>query len=307
VDRPADYVAQIEAWHAERDQRLRTPESWVALTGLYWLTPGEHEIGQHPSSAIRLSGHDIPPLAGHLLVGDDLQATIRPHHEARLAADGQPITGELALTDDVNGNPTVVELGSIRMHLIRRGAELQRLGLRVRDAAAPALTAFQGIPHFPIDPAWRITGRLERGTEGATMAVPDIIGDVLQEASPGSVALALAGETYRLRALEEDENRLWLIFADATNGTETYAAGRFVVTEPVGDDGAVEVDFNRAYNMPCVFSPYATCPLPPAGNRLPMRVTAGEMLPVWAEGGAPAKAPGLASALAAASAEAPAD
>lgn len=290
-----EYLAEVDAWHAARDRRLRSPESWVALTALHWLTPGAHELGQHPSAAIRLEGHDVPPLAGHLLVGDDLEATIRPHHEARLTHDGEKVAGELPLADDTDGNPTIVELGSLRMHLIRRGAHRDRLALRIRDTNAPALAAFEGIPHFPIDAAWRVTARLERGAEGATVAVPDIVGDVLQEPSPGSVVLTLEGQQHRLRALEEDENRLWLIFADATNGTETYAAGRFLVTEPVEDDGSVVVDFNLTYNMPCVFSPFATCPLPPEGNRLPIRVTAGEMLPTWTDGWQPTSAPAPAS------------
>lgn len=291
----AEYVAEVEAWRTARDRRLRSPESWVALTALHWLTPGGHELGQHPSAAIRLEGHDVPPLAGHLLVTDDLQATIRPHQDAKLMHDGEPISDELPLADDADGNPTVVEIGSLRMHLIRRGADRERLALRVRDTKAAALAAFEGIPHFPIDPAWRVIGRLERAAEGQTVAVPDVVGDVLQEASPGSVILPMPGGEHRLRAIEEDENRLWLIFADATNGTETYAAGRFLVTEPVDDEGSVVVDFNLTYNMPCVFSPYATCPLPPKGNRLPIRVTAGEMLPTWTDGWHPTSAPAPAS------------
>jgi uncharacterized protein (DUF1684 family) len=287
-DRTAAYVAEIEEWHAERDRRLRSPEGWVALTGLHWLTPGEHELGQHPSSAIRLGGHETPPLAGHLLVTDDLLVTMRPHGGSLLSVDGEPLTGERPLADDREGNPTVVGLGTLRMHLIRRGANHERLGLRIRDTESPALAAFAGVSHFPIDPAWRVTARLEPTAEPETIAVPDIIGDVLHEPSPGSVVLPLEGVEHRLHALEEDENRLWLIFADATNGAETYAGGRFLVTEPVEDDGTVVVDFNLTYNMPCVFSPYATCPLPPIGNKLPLRVTAGEMLPAWSEGFAPA-------------------
>jgi uncharacterized protein (DUF1684 family) len=282
-----DYLAEVEAWHEARDRRLRSPDGWIALTGLHWLTPGEHELGQHPSNAIRLSGHGVPPLAGHLLVTDDLRATLRPHHEAQLVVDGQPLTGEVALRDDREQRPTVVGLGTLRMQLVRRGANRERLGLRVRDAASPALTAFLGVPRFPVDPAWRVTGRLERTAEPATIAVPDIIGDVLAEPSPGDVVLPLPDGEVRLHALDEDENRLWLIFGDATNGAETYAVGRFLVTEPVEDDGTVVVDFNLTYNMPCVFSPYATCPLPPTGNRLSIRVTAGEMLPTWSEGFAP--------------------
>jgi len=274
-----DYVAQVEAWHTERDRRLRAPDGWLGLVGLHWLTPGEHEFGQHPSNAIRLSGRGVPPLAGHLLVTEDLQARIRPHHEATLTHDGLPITEELPLTADTDGEPTVVELGSLTMHLIQRGAHHERLGLRVRDTEAPALAAFTGVPRFPVDPAWRLEARLERPPQPRTIAVPDIVGDVLDESSPGDVVLPLPGGEQRLHALEEDDDRLWLIFGDATNGQQTYGAGRFLVTEPVAEDGSVVVDFNLAYNPPCVFSPYATCPLPPAGNKLTVPIPAGEMLP----------------------------
>jgi hypothetical protein len=273
------YLATIAEWHAARDARLRSPNGWLALVGLHWLTPGEHELGQHPSNAIRLTGHDIPPLAGHLLVSDDLQATIRPHHGAGLTHEGHAITDELLLTDDLEGNPTIIELGSLRMHLIRRGAHGERLGLRVRDTMSPALAAFTGVPRYPVDSAWRIVGRFEPASEPRMIAVPDIIGDVIDTPSPGDVILPLRGGEQTLHALEEDDGALWLVFGDATNGIETYGAGRFLVTEPVQPDGSVVVDFNLTYNMPCVFSPYATCPLPPAGNRLTVPIPAGEMLP----------------------------
>jgi uncharacterized protein (DUF1684 family) len=262
-----DYMGEVERWDAERDERLRSPNGWLALVGLHWLTPGEHEIGQHPSNAIHLQGHDIPPLAGHLLVSEDLQATIRPHHSARLIHDGEPVTDDLPLTDDLGGNPTVIELGSLRMHLVRRGTHGERLGLRVRDSRAPALAAFRGVPRFPVDPAWRVIARLEQAPEGRMIAVPDVLGDVLEERSPGDVILPLPGSEQRLHALEEEDGMLWLIFGDDTNGNETYAAGRFLVTGPVQDDGTVVVDFNLAYNMPCVFSPFATCPLPGSSCR----------------------------------------
>lgn len=273
------YHAEVARWDAERDARLRSPDGWVALVGLHWLTPGEHEMGQHPSNAIHLSGHEVPPLAGHLLVTDGLEATIRPHHGAGLIHAGEPIVHELTLRDDRDGNPTVVDLGSLHMHLIRRGVQGERLGLRVRDREAPALAAFDGVPRFPVDLAWRVTGRLERSAKGATIPVPDVVGDVLPMPSPGTVVLPLPGGEQRLVAVEEEGDCLWLIFGDATNGVETYGAGRFLVTEPVAADGSVIVDFNYAYNVPCVFSPFATCPLPPEGNRLPIRIPAGEQLP----------------------------
>ncbi|MEX0630477.1 MAG: DUF1684 domain-containing protein [Chloroflexota bacterium] len=281
----ADYLYEIERWHAERDARLRSPDGWLALVGLHWLTPGEHEIGQHPSNAIRLSGRGVPPLAGHLLVTDDLQASIRPHHGAQLTHDGPLIDHDLPLVAEPDGEPTVIELGSLRMHLIRRGVNRERLGLRVRDREAPALAAFTGVPRFPVDPAWRLTGRLVQPPQPRTIAVPDIVGDVLEEASPGDVVLPLPGGEQRLQALEQEDQRLWLIFGDATNGHQTYAAGRFLVTGPVAADGSVVVDFNLAYNMPCVFSSYATCPLPPIGNHLTIRIPAGEILPLFPNSG----------------------
>ncbi|MGH2392089.1 MAG: DUF1684 domain-containing protein [Candidatus Limnocylindria bacterium] len=274
-----EYAAEAERWHEERERQLRSREGWLALVGLHWLTPGDHEFGQHPSNAIRLSGRDVPPLAGHLLVTDDLQARVRPHHEAGLTHDSVLIENELPLIADTDGDPTVIGLGSLRMHLIRRGANHERLALRVRDTEASALAAFTGVPRFSVDPAWRLEARLERPSEPRTIAVPDSVGDVLHESSPGEVILPLRGGEQRLHALEEEDDKLWLIFGDATNGEQTYAAGRFLVTGPVQPDGSVAVDFNLAYNPPCVFSPYATCPLPPAGNRLTVPILAGEMLP----------------------------
>lgn len=271
------YLVEIEQWHAERDARLRSPDGWLALVGLHWLTPGEHEFGQHPSNAVRLSGRGVPPLAGHLLVDGDGMVRVRPHRDAPLTHAGQPITEELELEDDLGGDPTIMELGSLRFHLIRRGA---RVGLRVRDAESLALKKFGGVPRFPVDPAWRLVARFEPADPGRTIEVPDVLGGSTVDHFPGWVEFTVDGQPQRLAVLEGDtDGSLWLIFTDPTNGTTTYSAGRFLYTEPPAADGAVVVDFNLAYNPPCVFSPYATCPLPPDGNRLTVPIPAGEMLP----------------------------
>jgi uncharacterized protein (DUF1684 family) len=152
------------------------------------------------------------------------------------------------------------------------------LALRVRDHGAPALVAFSGIEHFPIDLGWRVTGRLEPEASDEPMEILDVTGIITRETSPGRVAFERDGQTWRLRALDGGDGKLWLVFGDTTNGRETYGGGRFLYSEPLADDGTVVVDFNLAYNPPCVFSPYATCPLPPAENRLPLRIEAGELL-----------------------------
>ena len=262
---PADYVAQVEAWRGDRDARLRRPDGWLALVGLHWLKPGENRLGEHPANEVILRGEGIPPRVGSLWV-EDGNVRFVPHQGVALP--------EMPLDDDLAGAPTVLELGSLRFHIIRRG---ERLGLRVRDAAAPALESFHGLRHFPIDPSWRVTAHLEPADPDATIEIVDITGATSREATAGSIAFEHDGSTWRILAQPGgDDGSLWLIFGDATNGTDTYGGGRYLYTEPVAADGSVVADFNLAYNPPCVFSPYATCPLPPVENRLSLRIEAGE-------------------------------
>jgi uncharacterized protein (DUF1684 family) len=262
---PQEHRAQVEAWHAARDKRLRTPDGWLTLVGLCWLQEGENHVGAHPSSQVVLHGHDIPPRVGSMWL-EGGRVRFVPHEGVNLP--------ETTLRDDLDGDPTVLELGSLRFHLIKRG---ERIGVRVRDSRAPTLASFEGLDHFPIDPSWRVNARLEPAPEAATVEIADITGSHSHEPTPGSVVFARDGTSWRITALPgEEDGSLWLIFGDATNGTDTYGGGRFLYTEPVADDGSVVVDFNLAYNPPCVFSPYATCPLPPPENKLALRIEAGE-------------------------------
>lgn len=277
---PVAHRASVEAVRLDRDTRLRDPMSWLTLVGLHWLHDGEQSFGSDPANEIvlRAESGDVPATAGTVRV-EDGRVVVEPAGDA-LTIDGQPIAVATELADDEAEQPTVLELASLRITLIRRGHG--RIALRVRDTAASVLRTFAGLPFFPIDPAWRVVGRLERSAPGTTIPVPDVLGDVNDEPSPGVVELDLGGTTHRLTALESRPGHLWLVFGDATNGRDTYGGGRFLVTGEVQPDDAVEVDFNIAYNPPCVFSPYATCPLPPPGNRLPIRVEAGERL--WRPG-----------------------
>jgi uncharacterized protein (DUF1684 family) len=269
---PAEHVARVTEWRAARDTRLRSPDGWLALVGLHWLVAGENHVGAHPANQVVLHGHEIPPRIGSLWVEDD-HVRLVPHAGVEVLHAGKPV-GEMMLQDDHDGPPTVLELGALRFHIIRRG---DRLALRVRDAAASALSRFRGMKHFPIDPAWRLIARLEPAPAGATLEIVDITGALSRETTPGTVVFDRDGASRRLAALPGGEDgSLWLIFGDDTNGTDTYGGGRFLYTEPLAPDGSVVVDFNLAYNPPCVFSPYATCPLPPPQNRLAMRIEAGE-------------------------------
>lgn len=267
-----EHAARVIDWWAARDARLRDPDGWLTLVGLHWLSPGENRFGADPDNEVMLEGDGVPPRAGSLWMEDGAVRLVAGSPAVR--ADGQAVS-EAPLADDLSGEPTVIDLGSLRMYVIRRG---ERLALRVRDHASPALAAFRGMDHFPIDPAWRLQARLEPAAAGQMLEIVDVTGVVSHEPTPGSVAFERGGATWRIQALrgDADEGTLWLVFGDATNGRETYGGGRFLYSEPVADDGGVVLDFNLAYNPPCVFSPYATCPLPPAQNRLDVRIEAGE-------------------------------
>ena len=269
----ADPEATVAAWRSRREAALRRPLGWLSLAGLSWLRPGANRLGADPDAELRLPTG--PAHAGELRLDGD-QVIVTAATEA-LRHEGHPVDRVVMRSDvDVadDEDPTLLELGQLRMCIIRRGA---RHGLRIWDTDAPALREFAGIPHFPVDSGWRFDAVLEPGTR-RTIAVPDVLGDVEDEESPGTIAFEVDGATHRLETLPGGPNgELWLIFADATNGIETYGGGRFLYTGAPDGDGNVVVDFNMAYNPPCVFSPYATCPLPWPANRLPIRIEAGEL------------------------------
>jgi uncharacterized protein (DUF1684 family) len=257
--------AAVQAWRDRRYAVLRRNIGWLTLAGLSWLRPGVNRIGSDRDADVVLPGG--PALAGTVNVSDTGIVA-----DGVFAHGGTPARA-LRLATDRDGEPTMLELGRLRLCVIERGG---RLAIRTWDLDAPARREFDGIDHWPVDPRWRLRARFD-ATPGRTLRVPDVLGTVEEQASPGDVAFELSGRTHRLQALSGGEDgELWLVFGDATNGSESYSGGRFLYTDAPGSDGVVEVDFNRAYNPPCVFSPYATCPLPWPENRLPIRIEAGE-------------------------------
>jgi uncharacterized protein (DUF1684 family) len=174
---------------------------------------------------------------------------------------------------DAEGEPTRLEHGSLSFFVIERA---DRLAVRIRDRDASTLKSFAGMEYYPLDRAWRIEGRFEPAKEAREVPIPNVLGFEEKIRNPGDVVIEIDGVERRLLALDDTgDGRLFLVFGDETNGKETYGGGRFLYTEPP-QDGRVVVDFNRAYNPPCVFTPYATCPLPPPGNRFPFPIRAGE-------------------------------
>ncbi len=264
------YRREIEGWRAKRDAGLKNPDGWLTLVGLFWLEEGDNRFGSDPGNRLVFPAGKAPAVAGTLVRHGDA-VTVRAEPGAGLESDGHPVT-EMALAADGKGKPTVLRLGSLSFYVIKRG---DRLGVRVKDSQSPALAAFHGLASFPADPGWRVTARFEAHSQPKSIAIANVLGQVDDEPSPGVVVFERGGKTYRLDALANDDGGLFLIFADQTNGRDTYGAGRFLDTDPPRD-GKVVVDFNKSYNPPCAFTAFATCPLPPRQNRLAAAVTAGE-------------------------------
>jgi len=265
------YSGEIARWRARRIERLRSEGGWLTLVGLIWLEPGKNAVGSGAGNRVVLPRGKAPAFVGSLDRSGD-SVTLHAAPGSGVLADGKPAT-TLALRSDEDGEPTVLTLGSLSFYVIRRG---ERLGVRIKDSQSEARKNFQGIESFPVDSRWRVEARFEPYDPPRSIAVPNVLGMVDSEKSPGALVFELDGKTYRLDpVLERGETDFFVIFGDQTNGKETYGAGRFLyASPPVG--GRTVLDFNKAYNPPCVFTPYATCPLPPPENRLAIRVEAGE-------------------------------
>lgn len=270
----AAHRQEVETWSRERDERLRQPESWLSLVGLGWLEEGENQVGSAAGVAVPLPAERAPATVGTIR-RDGAEVRFRPAPGVPILLDGQLVTGEVTLAADSSDKPSVLALGSLRLYLIQRG---DRLGIRVKDREGPLFATFHGMARFAIDPAWRVLARWEPYDPPKRIGIPTVLGTIEESPSPGAAVFDRDGVTYRLEPiLEEGSDELFFIFGDRTNGKESYGAGRFLYTPMPSADGRVVLDFNKAYNPPCVFSPWATCPVPPPQNKLALRVTAGEL------------------------------
>jgi uncharacterized protein (DUF1684 family) len=272
---PAEnYLKEIEKFRQERNEGLKREDGWLTLVGLFWLKPGENKLGSDPGNVVILPEGKSPALAG-VITRDGEKAHLTVEPGVALTADGKEIKPGppgIDLQIDASGKPTVLELGSLSFYLIKRG---DRVGVRIKDKQSPLRASFHGLDNYPIRPEWRIVARFEPYKD-KKIPIANIIGLVEDNPSPGAVVFEWKGKTYRIDALEgSPEGGLFLVFGDQTNGKETYGAGRFLDTDPP-KDGKVVVDFNTAYNPPCAFTAFATCPLPPPQNKLAVAVEAGE-------------------------------
>ena len=269
-----EYITDIEQWHQKRIERLKNENGWLTLVGLYWLKEGVNSFGSNKNSDI-VFPENAPQSIGKIILKDSV-ITLKVKKGVNVINEGQPIN-EIKLEHDLTGNPSILDLGSLRWYIIKRG---DRYGIRLRDINAPLRNEFDGIERFPVNEDWEITASFEAYDPPKVISLPTQIGTVEEEPSPGAVVFEKDGQTYRIDAVDTGK-RLWLIFADETSGKETYGAARYLYIDKPDSTGKTIVDFNLAYNPPCVFTKYATCSFPPKQNFLKLKITAGEKM--WSE------------------------
>ncbi|GBD86447.1 hypothetical protein BMS3Abin03_00367 [bacterium BMS3Abin03] len=269
-----EYISEIQQWHQKRIERLKEDNGWLNLVGLYWLKEGKNTFGSAKNNDIKFPGN-APSNIGSFFLEDSI-VTVKINPDVNVTNNGNPVK-EMNLKNDMTGNPTILETGTLRWYIIKRG---DRYGVRLRDIDAPLVKEFKDIEVFPINEDWRFEAKFEPYNPPKHILIPTIIGTKEEDVSPGQLIFNKDGKTYKLDAIDEGD-KFFIIFADRTSGEETYGAGRFLYTDKPDSNNIVILDFNKAYNPPCVFTKYATCPLPPKDNYLKLKVTAGEKM--WGE------------------------
>jgi uncharacterized protein len=265
------YAREIAQWHEQRWAELKSENGWLTLVGLFWLREGENKFGSDPGNDIVLPKEKVEANAGSFFLKDGIVKLESAQNGITL--DGKPVKS-VELKTDADDHPTVLHLGSLSFQIIKRN---EKLGLRVKDSQNPDRLNFKETEFYPAGVQWRIDARFEPYNPPKPMPITNVLGMESAEPSPGAVKFEVDGAEYRLDAItEKGEPRLFMIIADKTSGKSTYPAGRYLYVDPPDASGHLVIDFNKAYSPPCAFTKFATCPLPPKQNRLPIVIEAGE-------------------------------
>lgn len=264
------YVEEINKWHQKRIERLKAEDGWLNLVGRTWLKLGENKFGSAKDNDVIIESDKVPPYMGVFIFKDSI-VIMKVNDGVEVLLNGKPVK-EIKMIDDQKPNMTVFQYSTIRWNLIIRDT---LYGIRFRDLESPLVKNFPGIERFPVNERWKLTAKFQPYIPPKEIIVPNFLGQMNKELSLGAVVFKVGEKIYKIDALEEGE-RLFLIFADRTSGEETYGGGRFLYVDKPDSNGNIILDFNKAYNPPCVFTKFATCPLPPKQNYLNLKIEAGE-------------------------------
>jgi hypothetical protein len=261
---------EIEAWRAGHEDSYT--HNWATIEGLHFLKSGTQSAGRAPDNDVVLIA-SLPERLGTFTVAPDA-VTFDPEPGAPITINGETATA-MALRDDGADEPDVIEANGATVVVHRSGT---RVSLRVRDPNGERSRSFQGFDWFPLSSSHRVLGRFIPDAAPRSMPVVNTFGDVDSYQTEGVVEFVLNGETLSLRPFTTEPGRFYFVFNDASSGEETYEAARFVYSD-LRRDGTTILDFNEAYNPPCSFNPFTTCPIPLPENRLVPDLVTTLMMP----------------------------
>jgi uncharacterized protein (DUF1684 family) len=264
------YVGEIKSWQTEMEDRLRAPDGWLTLVGLDWLDKGSNTIGTALTNKIVLPEGTAPEKVGTLTL-ENGQVSFAVEEGVDASLNSNPITNQV-LESDINRNPDIVYVGEVNFHVIERGT---RLGIRTKQTNSPLRVNFSGRGWWLIDKDFRVKAEIIPYAPQKMVNIPDVLGDVQETAMDCQLKFQFQRKEYTLDAFALPSGQYYILFHDLSCGSGSYPSGRFLVTETPEDDH-VFIDFNKAHNPPCAFTPFATCPLPPEQNYLPLKIQAGE-------------------------------
>jgi uncharacterized protein (DUF1684 family) len=266
------YIQQINDWHHKRIESLKAKESWLSLAGLFWLKPGENSFGSDKSNDIVFPEGKAADFMGWFELNED-EVKIRITPGIIITCEDKPVS-EMILQNDNTDKQSVLRYKSLSWFVIKRQ---DKYAIRLKDSEHPEFERFKGIDRFGVNPDWKIEAKFFPYDPLKKIEIPTIMGTILEQSSPGFLQFEINEKIFRLDSTGDIKSkRLFLIFADQTNGDKTYGAGRFLSVDFPHPDSTIYIDFNKAYNPPCAFTKYATCPLPPKQNQLPIEIKAGE-------------------------------
>ena len=262
------YEREIAQWRSEREAKLKADDGWLTVVGLHWLREGVNTVGSDPKSDAPLPP-SMPKQVGTITLTKG-KVHFKPAGRVQLKDTGIRLP-EMDLKTDITPDYDRLAIGGVKFFVIERE---DRFAVRVKDNDSEARRKFAGLRWYPVDPSWKIKAKFISSPH--TVMFDTEVGVKEKDESPGYVTFTRGGKEYKLEPVKEDDD-LWFVFRDLTSGKTTYGASRFLYT-PFPKDGFVDLDFNKAENPPCVFTDYATCPLPTPQNRLQLAVSAGEQM-----------------------------
>lgn len=266
-----EHEAEMAEWEGTRNKALLAEDGWLNLIGLYWLNPGSNSMGAEAGAAVLLSDVKFPQELG-VFEWKENQITFDAKVDGVLIG-GKAVDGKELVFDLEHAIAPILEFQALRWQVIKRG---DRVGVRLRDLDSEAVRNFKGVDRFPRDISWRKVGRFTPYEPQKQIPLANVLGQTIPTAAIGTVSFEVSGSIFQLDVFEEGEE-LFLIFADESSGRSTYGGGRYLYAERPDSDGRVILDFNKSINPPCVFTAYATCPLPPKQNILGVTIEAGEL------------------------------